>query len=143
VLGARPKICQGVDIALDIALVVYCVSGTNIAAARERLLQNVGTGTLPDGSPAFFHPANWPLGREVVLDELVDAIKADPSVSFVVTDPTLDPRVVFETIELDDDTDANIRDGSIEIVWNHRARVANDDFHPALGRVGLYVVAAS
>jgi len=143
VLGAPPKIFEGVDVALDIALVVYCVSGTNIAAARERLLQTIGTGSLPDGSPAFFNAANWPLGRNVRLDELASVIEADPWVSFVVIDPQTDPRVMFETVELEDDTRSNVVRGNIEIGWNQRARVDNAEFHPALGRVGLYVVAAS
>jgi hypothetical protein len=143
VLGASPEICQGIDVPLDIALVVYCVSGTNIAAARGRLLQTIGTGSLPDGSPAFFNPANWPLGRHVRLDELTAAIAADPWVSFVIVDPELDTRIVFETIGPGDDTRSNFSKGYIEIGWNERARVGNDGFHPALGRVGLYVVTTS
>ena len=143
VLGAQPEIKKGRDVPLDIAVVVYCASGTNIGAARQRLLQAIGTGSLPDGSPAFFNPANWPLGRSVRLDELTAAIEADPWVSFVTVDPGLDTRVVFQTIGRGDDTTSNFKKGYIEIGWNERARVGNDDFQPALGRVGLYVVPTS
>jgi hypothetical protein len=141
VLGALPEIVEGTDVALDVALIVYCATGTNIGAARERLFRRIGTGSLPDGFPAFFNPGRWPLGRQVRLDELVDAIKADPSVSFVVFDPRLDPRIVFKTVEGDDHTASNVAQGHIEIGAHQRARVGNDAFHPALGSARLYVVA--
>ncbi|MGK6319602.1 hypothetical protein [Sphingomonas sp. DT-204] len=142
VLGAPPTITEGADVGLEIALVAYCVPGTNITAARKRLEQRVGTGMLPDGSPAFFHPINWPLGRQVRLDELMRAIRADPSVSFVVSDPRSDPRIAFGTVG-SDDTIANIARGHIAIEAHQRARVGNDNFRPALGSVRLYVAAGS
>lgn len=143
VLGAPPTITEGANVGLKIALVAYCVPGTNIAAARKRLEQRVGTGMLPDGSPAFFHPVNWPLGRQVRLDELTRAVRADPAVSFVVSDPRSDPRVVFATVDGDDDTVANVARGHIVIEAHQRARVGNDNFRPALGSVRLYVAARS
>ncbi|HEY4940837.1 MAG TPA: hypothetical protein VII56_05370 [Rhizomicrobium sp.] len=143
VLGAPPVIVPAADVELEIALVTYCVSRTNIAAARERLQRRVGTGALPDGSPAFFNPANWPLGRQVRLDDLVQAIKADPSVAVVVFDPLLDPRIAFKTVYGGDDTSTNVTQGFIKIGAHQRARVGNDDFRPALGSVRIYLAAAS
>lgn len=142
VLGALPTIVEGGDLELDIAIVAYCKPGTTIGAARERLLRRVGAGFLPDGSPAFFNPVRWPLGRQVRLDELVDAIKADPSVALVVWDPSLDPRIVFRTVQGDDATVANIAQGYIAIDAHQRARVGNRGFHQALGSIRLYVAAA-
>jgi len=143
VLGAPPSIEPCTDVAIDVALVVYCDSGANIGAARERLLQRLGSGSLPDGSPAFFNPVNWPLGRQVLLDELVDAIEADSSVSFVVADPRFDPRVVFAPVTGGDETATNVARGRIEIGPHQRVRVGNDVFDSASGSVRLYVVAAS
>ncbi|HXC55125.1 MAG TPA: hypothetical protein VNU97_07515 [Rhizomicrobium sp.] len=139
VLGAPPTIVPSADVELEIALIAYCVPGTNIAAARTRLQQRVGTGALPDGSPAFFNPALWPLGRQVRLDELLRAIGGDASVAFTVFDPRLDPRVVFRTVYGGDDTAANVAQGRIAIGTHQRARVGNDNFHPALGSIRIYV----
>jgi hypothetical protein len=143
ILGAPPTITKSREVGLEIALVAYCAPGTNIAAARERLNQRIGTGMLPDGSPAFFNPARWPLGRQVQLDELTRAIRADPSVTFVVSDPRSDPRVVFETIHGDDDTTANIARGHIAIEAHQQARIGNDNFQPALGSVRIYLAAGA
>jgi hypothetical protein len=143
VLGAAPTIVAGSDVELAIALIAYCAPGTNIAAARERLERRIGAGTLPDGSPAFFNPANWPLGRQVRLDELTRVLRADQAVSFVVSDPQNDPRIKFETVDGDDDSAANIARGYIAIEAHQRARAGNDNFRPALGRIRLFVVAGS
>jgi hypothetical protein len=142
VLGAPPTIYQHTDVDVAIALIAYCVPGTNIAAARERLQQRVGIGTLPDGSPAFFNPANWPLGRQVRLAELVSALSEDPSVAFVVSDPEIDPRVVFKEVIGDDKTSTNLTQGYITIGTYQRARVGNDGFSPGLGSVRIYVAAS-
>jgi hypothetical protein len=138
VLGAPPTIRPYTDVDVAIALIAYCVPGTNIAVVRERLQQRVGTGTLPDGSPAFFNPANWPLGRQVRLAEIVSALSEDPSVAFVVSDPEIDPRVVFEKVIGDDKTPTNLTRGFIKIDAHHRARVGND----GSGSVRIYVAAS-
>lgn len=139
VLGAPPTIEQGVDVPVDIALVVYCAAGTNISAARERLLQRIGAGAKADGGPAHFHPTGWPLGRPVVLADLVALLEADSTVSFVVSDPLMDPRVAFRTVAGGDTTAGNIAAGRIAIRPTERARAGNDRFRPDLGIVRLYL----
>ncbi len=142
VLGAAPTIEQGVDVPVDIALIVYCEAGTNIAATRERLLQQIGAGAKSNGGPAHFHPARWPLGRAVVLADLLALLGADTTVRFVVSDPLMDPRVVFRTVGGGDTTAANIAAGRIAIAPTERARAENDRFRPELGIVRLYVAVA-
>jgi hypothetical protein len=142
VLGAPPTIEAGIATALEIALVVYCRPGSNLAAVRSRQQRRLGTGALPDGAPAFFNPANWPLGRIVRLDELVQVIRGDPSVAFVITDPHMDPRIAFRTVGGIDDSAANVARGHIAIRTHEYARIGNDTYHPALGSVRLYVVAS-
>src|SRR5699024_9656815 len=107
VLGAPPTIEQGIPVPVDIALVVYCTAGSNIAAVRERLLRRIGAGAKADGGPAHFHPTSWPLGRPVLLAELLALLEADPAVAFAVGNPAQDPRVVFRTVSGSDTTDQN------------------------------------
>jgi hypothetical protein len=142
VLGAPPVIEQGIDVPVNIALVVYCVAGANISAVRERLLRRIGAGAKPDGGPAHFHPTSWPLGRPVLLAELLALLEADPAVAFVVGNPAMDPRVVFRTVSGGDTTDANVAAGLIAIGPGQRAQAENDGFRPELGIVRLYVAAA-
>jgi hypothetical protein len=137
VLGAPPTICKHTDVDVAIALIAYCVPGANIAVARERLQQRLGAGTLPDGSPAFFNPANWPLGRQVRLAEIVSALSEDPSVAFVVSDPEIDPRVVFK-VTGDDKMPTNLTRGFIAIDTHQRVRVGNE----GSGSVRIYVAAS-
>lgn len=142
VLGAPPTIEEGIDVPVDIALVVYCKGGANIAAVRERLLRRIGAGAKSDGGPAHFHPTAWPLGRPVILAELISLLDADPAVSFVVSDPSMDPRVAFRTVGRGDTTGANVAAGQIAIGATERARAGNVAFHPELGVVRLYVAVA-
>ena len=143
VLGAPPTIEQAVDIALDIALVAYCASGADVGATRERLSRRLGAGATPDGSPAFFNPANWPLGRHLRLEDLTDAIRSDASVAFIVSDPALDPRVRFETVGGDDMTVANVAAGHVAIGPHQRVRLADAAADTGLGTMRVYVVAAA
>ncbi len=142
VLGAPPTIQQESDVPISVSLVVYCSQGANIGAARERLLRRIGAGAKTDGGPAHFHPTAWPLGRPVVLAELIALLAADPTVSLVVSDPAMDPRVVFQRVSGPDNTVDNIKAGRIAIGSNERARAGNDGFHPELGIVRLFVAAA-
>ena len=142
VLGAPPTIEQETDVPINVSLVVYCSRNANIGAARERLLRRIGAGAKTDGGPAHFHPTAWPLGRPVVLADLIALLGADPTVSLVVSDPAMDPRVVFQTVSGRDNTADNIKAGRIRIGSNERARAGNDSFHPELGIVRLFVAAA-
>jgi hypothetical protein len=142
ILGAPPQIQHGTALAPNIALVVYCKAGTNIQAARERLLRRVGTGLLPDGTPAYFNPANWPLGRSVILADLVATILADTAVTFAVAQQQVDPRILFETVDRPGSTADNLILGEIPVAPGQRIRLANDPFRPEAGTMGLFVVAS-
>ena len=142
VLGAPPTIQQESDVPINVSLVVYCSQGSNIGAARERLLRRIGAGAKTDGGPAHFHPTAWPLGRPVILADLIALLGADPVVSLVVSDPAMDPRVVCQTVSGRDNTVDNIKAGRIASGASERARAGNDGCHPELGIVRLFVAAA-
>jgi hypothetical protein len=140
VLGAPPRIRPATGLPLDIALVVYCRPGTDAATARARLLQRLGSNALPDGSPAFFNPANWPLGKPVKLADLVDVLEADCAVSSVLTQPRIDPRVRFKSFAGPDVTADNIANGFIPVGPAESARVSNDSLRPQDGSLRLLIV---
>jgi hypothetical protein len=142
VLGAAPQIGPAVDLPLDITLVVYCRPGTDAGAARARLQQRLGSGALPDGSPAFFNPANWPLGKRVMLAELIDVIEADCAVSSVPTQPGIDPRIRFQSLAEPNVTAKNIASGFIPVGVAQRARVSNDPLRPQHGSLRVLIVVA-
>lgn len=142
ILGAPPHIEQAKDLAPNIAFAVYCMPGSNVRATRERLLRRVGNGLLPDGAPAYFHPANWPPGRSLVLDDLTSVIQADPAVAFIIAQREVDPRVLFETTETPGGTPTHLRAGRIEVSPWQRIRLGNDPFRPQDGTMGLFVVAS-
>jgi hypothetical protein len=143
VLGAEPNIGQAGDVPLDVALVAYCRPGANIAAVRERLAQRFGPGTLPDGLPAFFNPANWPLGRSFRLDELTAELAADPDIAMVVRDPASDPRLRLHVPgSAAAQAAATLASGHVEVAPMQRVRVVNDPFRPEAGRFALYLVAS-
>lgn len=56
---------------LDVALAVCVASGYRRAAVKQTLLSAFGTGTLPDGTRAFFHPDNFTFGQPVYLSQIV------------------------------------------------------------------------
>lgn len=141
VLGAPPVLTKGADAALDIALVVYAVPDADLTALRNRLQRRIGSGTLADGTPAYFNPLRWPLGRSVMLSGLVAAVQAEPGVRLVVTDSGVDPRVHFELFGTGD-TDANLLAGRIAIAADQCARIANDPTQPELGTSSVFVVAS-
>jgi hypothetical protein len=142
ILGAPPQIQRGTDVTVNIALVVYCKPGTNIRAARERLLRRMGTGLLPDGTPAYFNPVNWPLGRGLILTDVVAALVADAAVAFVIAQQQVDTRVLFETNDRPGSTADNLISGEIPVAAAQRIRVTNDPFKPEAGTMGLVVVAS-
>lgn len=56
---------------LDVGLDVCVASGYRRAAVKQALLSAFGTGTLPDGTRAFFHPDNFTFGQPVYLSQII------------------------------------------------------------------------
>jgi hypothetical protein len=70
-----------VHVALDLALFVCASPGALRAEVRKGLLAALGTGVLPDGRQAFFHPDQWTFGQPLEVSLLVAAAMAVPGVA--------------------------------------------------------------
>lgn len=74
-----------VYVPLDIAFTVCVAPGYFRSAVEAALLQTFGTGVLPNGQPAFFHPDNFTFGQPVYLSRVVAAAMQVPGVRCVDT----------------------------------------------------------
>lgn len=63
-------------VALDIAIRVCVEPGYFRGEIKAALLERLGSGTLPDGQPAFFHPDRWTFGQSVYLSQIYAAVMA-------------------------------------------------------------------
>lgn len=70
---------------LDIVLTVCAAPDAWREAVESALIAAFGTGILPDGTRAFFHPDNYTFGDSVFLSQIVACAMAVPGVSWVDT----------------------------------------------------------
>lgn len=72
---------------LDIVLAICVSHDAWPEAVAAALRQRFGTGLLPDGTRAFFHPDNFTFGDNVHLSQIVAAAMAVPGVKWVDARP--------------------------------------------------------
>lgn len=72
---------------LDIVLSICVSPGAWPEAVAGALQDRFGTGVLPDGNRAFFHPDNFTFGDSVYLSQIVAAAMATPGVRWVDVRP--------------------------------------------------------
>jgi hypothetical protein len=70
---------------LDIVLTVCAAPDAWHEAVEGALVAAFGTGRLPDGTRAFFHPDNYTFGDSVFLSQIVARAMAVPGVAWVDT----------------------------------------------------------
>ncbi|MFP3556879.1 putative baseplate assembly protein [Paraburkholderia sp. SIMBA_049] len=104
---------EGPDyVPLDIELTV-CVDPDYVQRdVQKALLEALGSGTLPDGQPAFFAPGRFKLGQTVYLSPIYTAARAVAGVQSV-------SATVFQP------------QGVQTSVWLHRAEIALGPFQAA------------
>jgi outer membrane murein-binding lipoprotein Lpp len=84
----RYRLC-GIDVVLKDALAVpldltlsVCVQpGALRAAVRRGLLDLLGSGTMADGRPGYFHPDNFTFGTPLYVSQLIAAVMTVPGVA--------------------------------------------------------------
>lgn len=73
--GPRP-------VAVDVLLEIGVADGHQTAGVERDLLAAFGTGTGPDGAPAFFNPVNVAAGAPLYLSRMVARAAASPGVAW-------------------------------------------------------------
>lgn len=117
-------------VSLDLALRV-CVKPAYFRADVAQALRAVfGRGTLSDGSPAFFHPANFTFGQRVYLSAIYAAAQRVEGV---------DSLEVTHLRRFDSDDDSALAGGWLAIGNLEIARLDNDPDFPEHGVLTLDV----
>ncbi len=117
-------------VSLDIQLVV-CVDPEFFQSDVETaLLQALGSGTMPDGTPAFFAPQNFELGAAVYLSPIYAAARAVAGVQTV-------QAKVFEP--QGQNTKLYLRQGYIPMGAFQVGRMDNDPSMPDHGQLTLHM----
>src|SRR5208282_6022582 len=70
-------------VALDLGLSIYVAPNYLRGQVKATLLAALGTGTLPDGTLAFFNPDNLTFGQGVYVSPIVATVQAVPGVTDV------------------------------------------------------------
>jgi hypothetical protein len=99
-----------------------------IIDVQKALLQALGSGTLPNGQPAYFAPQNFELGQAVYLSPIYQAARAVPGVQTVQAG-------VFEP--QGQNTQQYLQQGYIPMNAFQVARMANDPSLPDHGQLTL------
>jgi hypothetical protein len=95
---------------------------------RKALLEALGSGTLPDGQPAYFAPRNFELGQAVYLSPIYRAARAVAGVQTVQAE-AFEPQ--------GQSTKRFIQQGYIPMSAFQVARMDNDPSLPDHGRLSL------
>lgn len=115
-------------VSLELALLV-CVKPQYFRADVEQALREVfGRGTLADGRPAFFNPANFSFGQRVYLSAIYAAAQAVEGV---------DSLEVQRLRRFDSEDDRALADGWLAIGDLEIARLDNDPDFPEHGVLAL------
>ncbi|HEU4453568.1 MAG TPA: putative baseplate assembly protein, partial [Longimicrobium sp.] len=122
---------------LDVAFSVCAKPGYSRGDVRQALIRELGTGELPDGRRAFFHPDEWTFGQPVYLSQLVARAMGVAGVDWVDFAPSGDAAHRFQRLgraaagELQD---ARITMGRLEV-----ARLDNDPSAPENGKLEIHM----
>ena len=118
-------------VSLELALTVCVHPGYERGSVKIALLEALGSGRLPNGERAFFHPDNFTFGQPVYLSRIIATAMGVPGVAWVEAkkfqrfrEP---PGDALDT--------ARIEFGRLEI-----ARLDNDPNRPEHGRLELTMV---
>ncbi|RKH55949.1 putative baseplate assembly protein [Corallococcus aberystwythensis] len=82
-MGTEVEVRPPELVPLDILLRVGVQPGLVLASVRQRLEQELGSGELPGGRLAFFHPSAFRIGQPVYLAPVVARAASVPGVTWV------------------------------------------------------------
>jgi hypothetical protein len=82
-MGVEIEIAEPYFAPLRVSLLVHLAAGASPTVVREKLVQRLGDGKMPDGTPALFAPANFHFGESVYQSQVIAAAMAVPGVAWV------------------------------------------------------------
>jgi hypothetical protein len=115
-------------VALELELDVCVEPGYFRSDVAAALLEELGSGALPDGRRGYFHPDNHTFGQPVFLSPIAAAAASVPGVRDVQV-------VTFQRLEVPSRTP--IDEGTLAIGRLEIARLDNDPSFPERGRLTL------
>jgi predicted phage baseplate assembly protein len=80
-IGHDVRVQTGVTVPVELAVCVQVQPGYIVGDVRSAVLQRLGTGVLPDGTLAMFHPDNLTFGTPIRVSVVVAAVSALAGVS--------------------------------------------------------------
>jgi hypothetical protein len=129
-LEIRPPVFVPLDVALSV-----CVEPTYVRESVHRaILQRLGTGYLPDGRRALFHPDRLSFGDPVYLSHIVEAISEIAGVAWVDARHDVAGHKFQRLLE---PPELGLREGVLQMSRLEVPRLDNDPDQPELGRLQL------
>ena len=127
-MGHDLAVREAVHVPLDIELRVCVLPGYLRAAVAADLEARFGTGVLPDGTKAFFHPDNLSFGAGLPLSRIVALAQGVPGVQHVE---------VTKLERLFEGPNGELAKGYLPLAHGEIAQVDNDPSFPEHGRLRL------
>ncbi|CAD5367085.1 Putative baseplate assembly protein [Rubrivivax sp. A210] len=124
-LGHEVEIVAARYLPLDITMVVQVQPGHVAKHVKQALQQAFGTGRLPDGTRAFFHPDQLSFGQNVEMSRLIAGAQRIAGVDSVT---------VTRLERLHQGPDGELQAGVLKVGALEIARVDNDPNFPEFGR---------
>jgi hypothetical protein len=121
---------------LDIALTICVDAGHHPEDVQQVLLDELGTGVLPDGRRGFFHPDQLTFGDSIWLSQVVARCTAVDGVHLVEVAPGRHPNRFARWGRPQGD---EVERGRIAIGPSEIARCDNDPDIPDHGRIQLFM----
>ena len=133
-MGHDVEVNAPVYVSLALTLDVCPQPGYLAADVQQAVLQLLGPGTLPGGSPALFNPDNLTFGQPVYLSPIVAAVQQTAGVASVTV-------ITFE--RQGQDSTSGIATGFIPLQPFEIARLDNDPDYPEHGVLTVNVYGAT
>ncbi len=131
--GYDIEISEPAYLPVELALQVSVAAGAQQSDVQQALLLAFGTGTLPGGSNAFFHPDNFTFGDNLYISRIYAAAMAVPGVQSVTISRLARAHAADPTGE----TSLNLNQGYLAAGSDQVIRLDNDRNFPENGTLTI------
>jgi len=131
--GYDIQISGPVYVPVDLALQISIAKGSQQSDVEQALLQVFSSGTLPNGSPGFFHPDNFTFGDNLFASRIYAAAMAVPGVQAV----TIGQLARSHSAQPAQETALNLAQGFLSVGTDEVIRLDNDRNFPENGTLTI------